>query len=154
MKKEISRSRRLEPSFEEFDYFTPIALSTGVLKDKAEAMNKDQEDCFGKEHDMRESLCVLCADNEMCGLYMGENTRAHVKEMEKIEKHLDVSKMDSIDSDAIAMWLSMGKEKTTEELYVKVALAGNSEDEVAIVEWMKRFLKRNDLTIQEGVIKC
>jgi len=128
------RVARLESSYSEIDLTKPVDLSevTGTA-----------EDCYGVEWDIRSPICIICADNEMCGIVTASKLRAKVKEIEKVEKYLDVSCLKEVSTEGVKIWLS-GKTRTTGELIEKIKELGNTADEVAVVEWIKRFIKNDD----------
>lgn len=115
-------------------------------------MSEDVNDCFGKDFDIRQNDCAGCADNEVCGIIFGNAVRAKVKEMDKINKYLDVADFSLIDDELLAIWVKQ-KERTVDELFDKISTDAKCADEVAVVEWIKRWVKGNEkLYIKDGII--
>lgn len=141
----ISRQASKVKHFNELDL-----LSTVIREDMLDT--KETTDCFG-HWDLRDKSCSVCADNEVCGIVTAERLQKKAKEMEKIEKYLDVSELDVLDKEVIKVWLAI-KERTVDELVDKVMAESKNYDETAVIEWIKRFIKGDDeLYTKDGIVK-
>lgn len=109
--------------------------------------------CFGKEWDMKDKDCQYCADNEICGILFATNVvKAKVKEVEsKNPIFLDQTDFSLIDKKLLIQQING---LTTSEFVAIVKKQARTEDDVAAVEWIKRFVRDTDgLSIINGVVK-
>jgi len=116
-----------------------------------EAVATDDGTCFGKEWDMADRECQYCADNEVCGILFSKQLKTTVKAIEeKNPTFLDYSDFDSLDEDTV---ISKINGMTSQELFDFIKTNANTEDDVAVVEWIKRLVKsRENVSIKNGVV--
>lgn len=109
-------------------------------------------DCFGKLYNPKEDACSVCADSDLCCLKFGELVDDAARELEKEQgNYLDNQDFSLIDETALGIWLGV-KTRTAGELLDKITVGGKVQDEVAAVEWMKRFLKQQGFKVQKGKV--
>jgi len=109
-------------------------------------------DCFGSLWDITSKQCQICSDNEICGIVTGNAVRQKAKEMDKVKQFLDLSELDCINEEAIKLWLAM-KPRPVADLVARVHKDGKTPDEVAVIEWIKRFVKANErIFIKDGIV--
>lgn len=105
--------------------------------------------CFGKEWDLATNDCQYCADNEVCGILFSKLVKSKVEELEAEKTFLDQTDFSLINKKELLKGIDG---MTTGHLMKYIQLATNSTDEVAIVEWIKRFVKETEgLSIKKGV---
>lgn len=113
-------------------------------------------DCFGKEWDMTVRPCQVCADNEVCGILFAEVVKTKVAEVE--QKHvamLDKADLSLIDDEEIFNLMVTGNgTMTVEELLSILKAVSGLDDDIALVEWVKRFRERcgKGFSIKAGII--
>lgn len=109
----------------------------------------NEGDCFGKEWDMGTSECQYCADNEVCGILFSKLLRSKTDELEQVNTYLDQTDFNAIDKKAL---LSIINGMTSKDLKVYIKLVTKSIDDVAVVEWIKRFVRSTEgLSIKGGI---
>lgn len=115
------------------------------------AVSVDDGTCFGKEWDMADRECQYCADNEVCGILFSKQLKNQVAKVEaENPKFLDYSDFDSLDEDVVE---SKVNGMTTQELFDFIKTNAATEDDVAVVEWIKRFVKsRENVSIKNGIV--
>lgn len=112
----------------------------------------DENDCFGGEWDMMQKECQLCADNEICGILFGNRVvKPRIKEFEEKQGQpfLDLMDFSLIDTEQIKDGLDGMTVAAFFEFVKKMAKAS---DDVAVKEWVKRFLVENGYGIENSVI--
>ena len=113
-----------------------------------------EDGCFGREWDMRTNECSVCADNLVCGIVFSENgLKDKVREIEeKNGGFLDEIDFGLVDEEEVVKWIKSGK-TTTKELIAHVAKAAKCRDNVAVVEWIKRFVRsRENVYTKDGLV--
>lgn len=124
--------------------------------DKENVMSEQytgEGDCFGQDWDAGSNDCAECAVSEICCIMFKDKQDKKVKSMEKAKKYLDISDFSLIDRDALMVWLSLGK-RTVDDVYEYVERKSKSADEVAIVEWIKRFIRDEETVYtKDGFVK-
>jgi hypothetical protein len=138
----VLRFSRPEPTYKDADLLKPLDTSNIMT---------EAEDCFGKEWDPTAKACGTCADNEICGIKFSAAVREKVKEMDKINQYLDLSDWTLVDDEDLNLWLGM-RTRTSEQLLDKVLTSAKSTDEVAGIEYLKRFLKKNNWKVEGGKV--
>jgi hypothetical protein len=123
--------------------------------DKSKLSNQTSVQCFGKEWDMTSKECPLCAMNDICGVLYQDVIGKATEEMEK--KHggfLDVANFDLINKDELTEWIRANSgEIKTKDLLAEVERISHVTDEVALVLWVKGFLKSTQgIYTKEGVV--
>lgn len=110
---------------------------------------KTDDTCFGKEWDLATNDCQYCADNEVCGILFSKLVKSKVAELEAEKTFLDQTDFSLINKKELLKGIDG---MTTGHLMKYIQLATHSTDEVAIVEWIKRFVKETEgLSIKKGV---
>lgn len=111
-------------------------------------------DCFGLEWDMRVKECGVCAMNEICGIMFNDTLKKKVKEVEsKHEVFLDKADFHALNEDALYEEIKNNDGKISVESFVdRLKLTANIVDDVAIIEWIKRFKAKNNLKFRGGFI--
>ena len=101
--------------------------------------------CFGKEWDLATNDCQYCGDQEVCGILFSKLVKSKVAE----KTFLDQTDFSLVNKKEL---LKSINGMSTGHLMQYIKLASNSTDEVAIVEWIKRFVKETEgLSIKKGV---
>jgi hypothetical protein len=105
--------------------------------------------CFGKEWDLGTNDCQYCADNEVCGILFAKLVKSKVADLEAEQTFLDQTDFSLVNKEQLLKGING---MSTGHLMQYIKLASNSTDEVAIVEWIKRFVKETEgLSIKGGV---
>ncbi len=105
--------------------------------------------CFGKEWDLGTNDCQYCADNEVCGILFAKLVKSKVADLEAEQTFLDQTDFSLVNKKELLKGING---MSTGHLMQYIKLASNSTDEVAIVEWIKRFVKETEgLSIKKGV---
>ena len=111
-------------------------------------------DCFGIEYDMTSTECPMCADNEVCAIvFMKKTLSKKVAEQQAKDDiiYLDECDLLSINQDELYDSISSGVTKVSTVIaYLKKE--GRTSDDVAVIEWVKRFKRDRNLSIKGGVI--
>lgn len=109
-------------------------------------------DCFGREWDPTSRDCGVCADMDVCGVYFAEKLKKQTEAInkqaeEKEEYFLDQTDFSLINEEALRkIVITRAKSKEgieVEELFDAVKTKSKCSDDVAVVEWIKRFLKKD-----------
>lgn len=120
-----------------------------------EIMSSTKEgDCFGKQWDVVSSACAECGDKDVCGIVYRQKVDAKAKKVEKKtgSKFLDRTDFENIKKESLIAWLKSG-ETTSKELIAEVSKLAECDDRVAVIEWIKRFIKGdNSLSIKGGIV--
>ena len=128
---------------------------TEKQKDAVKAKIPD-EDCFGKMWDMRARACQVCADNEVCSIMYADVVKAKVKAVEdKYPTMLDYADLSLIDEGSIMDMITKGSGKlTVQELVDELKKQSRLDDDVAMVEWVKRFREQTEkaFSIKKGIV--
>lgn len=143
-----------EPSREpkEKNIYSDIDLSLPVDKSK---LKVSDEDCFGILWDMGSKECPLCAMNEICCIPFQDKVNKQAEEIQaKNVVFLDQTDFSVVDP---AKLLSTIKEKsgkmTVAELVTRVKVKADTADDMAAIEWIKRFVKSHDeVYTKEGIV--
>jgi hypothetical protein len=110
---------------------------------------KTDDSCFGKEWDLATNDCQYCADNEVCGILFSKLVKAKVETIEADKIFLDQTDFTLINKKEL---LKAINGMSTGHLMKYIQLTTKSTDEVAIVEWIKRFVKETEgLSIKGGI---
>ncbi len=139
------RVKRLKPTYPDIDLRKPVDLK--AIKPK------DDEDCFSREWMPDHKFCVVCADNEMCGIRYNALQNKKVKKLEQ-EKggYLDNMHFDSIDLESVEDWLAK-KPRTTQQFIDKITEVSNCSDETTAAYWCKSFIvERKRFGIKNGMV--
>ena len=140
---DLLRQPRPSSTYNDLDLTKPLDMKE---------FNVTPVDCFGSLWDITSKQCAVCSDNEICGIVTGNAVRAKARELDKVKQYLDLSEIDCINEDGVKIWLSM-KSRTVPEFVAKIHKEGKTQDEVAVVEWIKRFVKANDkIYIKDGIV--
>ena len=134
-----------------------VAKNTKLEVDLTKPINladfpDNPDDCFGKEWDMMDKACQLCADNETCGVIFGNKiVKPRIKQIAENQgiPFLDEMDFSLIDTEAIKDGLDGMSVATFFENVKKTAKAS---DDLAVKEWVKRFLVDNGYGIENSVI--
>jgi len=115
---------------------------------------KDAEDCLGRAWDMSSTECPVCAMCDICCILFQETLAASVKAVEdKNVTFLDKTDFENINqTELLAEIISRSGEMPVSELIDKVMAIAETADEVAAVEWLKRFIKDNPIKTVEGIL--
>lgn len=130
----------------------PTEANLTTLLDPKELMTDNPEDCFGKAWDPQDKDCAICHDVEICGIVKQEAIKKRVKKVEK-EKGpmLDQTAFEKVPQEKIVAglteWANDGEPATYEELSEQIGKLARTKDEVAIREYIKRFLPRHGFII-------
>lgn len=110
---------------------------------KAGMKQENEESCFGKMWDMSAKECGMCADSDMCGILYQEIVDNKVKEVaSRNVKFLDETDFDLINTELLKTTIkSASGEMTVAGLLQWVMEAAHTADDVAAIEWIKRFIK-------------
>lgn len=127
----MSKSSRKNPTYPNIDLTIPI-----IKTDYAEA------GCFGKEWDIGTTECSNCADKDICGIIFSDLVNAKAKKIEKENgtKFLDVQDFDALTTSILFEFIASGV-TTVKELVAFCMEKANTSDKVAVVNWLKRWLK-------------
>ena len=129
---------------------TSRPLSTEVKSNLMSTSN----DCFGKLLDLETRECQVCADNELCTLLFKDIVDKKVAKFEDAKgPMLDVADLSLIDQDRL--YEDMQKHSgsiTTAEVLERIKKESRLTDDVALIEWLKRFKERRKFTVKKGII--
>lgn len=138
---EVNRQPRMKKS--------PSDLSREI---DASDFTFDKNDCFGGLWDIEDRLCRLCHDNVVCGILFAKKVALEETRMQREnEKFLDTVDFENINKDALCIWLSTSA-KSVDDFFDYVAKKASCSDEVAVVEYIKRFTLANGFKIRNSVI--
>lgn len=142
----IRKSKRDEVKL---DISKPIAGNETL-----EAALSDEENCFGKMWSLSSNECSMCSLFNVCGIYFDSRTlQKKISEKEsKYGPFLDQADLSLIDTSYIEKKISEG-DYTVAKLIKYAHKASRLTDEVAIIEWIKRYFVSNKLKTENGIIK-
>jgi len=116
----------------------------------------EQTDCFGIEYESHASECSICADNELCLIKWSED----VKSKKLTFEIMNGSLMDSVDFKSVDMtrvemlakrYQDEGYPMTFQELQDLIANQANTQDNEAVIQFIKRELPLTKIYLKEGV---
>lgn len=130
----------------EVDFLVPI--------DKEKIKSMADVDCFGKLYDITTKECNRCTLRDVCCIVFQDAVDLKAKEIEKNigSKFLDTSDMSVLTKELIFSFINSGK-TTVSELFKFCSDSANTDDKVAITEFIKRFIKSNDnIYTKDGIV--
>lgn len=109
------------------------------------------DSCFGKEWDVGQKDCEYCSDNEVCGVLFSHRLKSNVEQIEtEHTTFLDKSDFTGLNEEDI---LSRINGITSEEFFSLVKSLANTEDDIAVIEWIKRFIKsKRNISIKDKIV--
>jgi hypothetical protein len=125
-----------------------------VPLDKTAFKPKDENDCFGREWDMGSAECPVCAMCDICCIVFQDTLAAGVKIIEDANAtFLDKTDFAAIDeAKLLAGIFEQNGKMQVGDLIDKVMKLASTADEVAAVEWIKRFIKSNPVKTVGGIL--
>ena len=142
----MTRVAKKKPSYYEVDLSVPL---------KEENFPVKGEDCFSKEWDGYAKECQLCSDATVCSILTGKAVYKQAKELEVAKEEAGVGYLDNaemlrnVDQDLeklkklIVKFEEKGEPMSVEELITLFGSRYKISDEVAVKEWIKRFIHEN-----------
>lgn len=125
------------------DMSMPV-LITGVKEDS----------CYGKEFDISQNECIMCADNLSCGVIFSETT-LKVMEQKLEEAHgpfLDRADFDRVTEKAVRRFTKSGK-TTIAELFAFCKELSAFKDDETVKICLRRFVTSNDwISVKGGIV--
>lgn len=111
-------------------------------------------DCLGKEWDMRSKECPVCAMCDICSILFQSQVRKKIQQVEaQHATFLDKTDFAAIDQQQLRARIEAANgQMNVGDLVEEVHATAQTDDEVAVVEWIKRFLRDNGLKTTEGKI--
>lgn len=93
--------------------------------------------------------CQYCADNTVCGIIFNNEVKSKVVKIEETTLFLDKTDFSLIDKNKLLKKINNMKSADLVE-YIKTT--AKTQDDVAVVEWIKRLVKETEgLSIKGGV---
>jgi len=136
----MSRTRKTKKT--KMDLSKPVDITKIPLKD---------EDCFGKEHDLRANECKMCHDSELCGIIYSANQKKAVKKFEGNKLFLGDADFNLIDKEKM---LSEIRNMSSQDFLDLVMMRANCADEQAAINWMKKWIQEEPrLSVKNGLVK-
>lgn len=120
-------------------------------------MSNDKDEhgvsCFTHLWDMTHEKCIMCGDNEMCGIMFHKRQKKAVKAMEEsMNAVMDLVDFDGINTNELLLWLK-AKPRRTGELVEKVALMSKCAEEETVRYWVRSFIKDNPrLSVKDKIV--
>jgi hypothetical protein len=112
----------------------------------------EKDDCFGGLWNMEDKSCRMCHDNVVCGILFSKKVAIEEKKIQaENETFLDTVDFQNVNKDALALWLSI-KNRTVEEVFEYVTQKSSCSDEVAVVEYIKRYVLANKFRIRDSIV--
>lgn len=116
------------------------------------AMAGQEESCFGRMYDMRMFECAKCADRDVCSIVFADKvvkpkTAAIQEEQGAI--FLDLTDFKNVTDEVVFAFIKSG-ETTTGELLAHVMAKALTSDEIAGIEFLKRFITSHDNVYTKG----
>lgn len=138
---------------------TRTEIGIEPLTDKAKKkimVNRPEDDCFSQMWDMSTRACQICADNEVCGILYADVVKAKVQVFESTHSPtLDKADLSLIcEEEVMQLITSKSGSLTATELVDYLKKKARLDDDIAIVEWIKRFREHTGkaFSIREGVV--
>lgn len=112
------------------------------------------EGCFSREWDMGSPECPVCAMNDICGILFQDVVNKKVKEVEaKHTTFLDKTDFKNIDTEALLKEIRENNGVVPVEFFAThIKKTANTADDVAVLEWIKRFKAEHNLKFRGGKI--
>lgn len=134
---------------------TEVNLLKPVSKD---ILPTEQTDCFGVEFEGRASECSICADSELCMIIFSEKVKDKKLTFEIANGPLldqsDLQGVDMVRIEKLARkYESEGEPMTFQELQDLIKSQGNTKDDEAVIQFIKRELPLTKIYLQEGVCR-
>ena len=130
----------------EVDFLVPI--------DKEKYKSMADVDCFGKLYDITTKECNRCTLRDVCCIVFQDVVDLKAKEIEKStgSRFLDTSDMSALKDDVIFGFVQSGETKIA-ELFKFCSDTANTDDKVAITNFLKRFIKSQDnIYTKDGLV--
>lgn len=142
------QTAKIKPPFPDINMDLPIDIAVLPVSD---------DDCFGREWDVKSPICLKCAGNDICFLKYQEVIDKKVKAIEDTQKTIFLDKTDfkaveDIEAKLVS-FLSINDGKyNIYDLLTTVMSAVSTSDEVAASEWIKKFIVRNGFIVRNEVV--
>jgi len=129
----------------------PVDLKKPINLEK---IGKVEVACFGQEWDTRSKECPLCAAQELCAIVFQQKIKNAVKQREaEADYFLDQADFDFDTSVLKADCKEHSGKWTTMDLYKRISDLSKCRDQVAVVEFLKRFIGNDpDLSIKSKIV--
>lgn len=130
----------------EVDFLVPI--------DKEKCKSMADVDCFGKLYDITTKECNRCTLRDVCCIVFQDVVDLKAKEIEKStgSRFLDTSDMSALKDSVIFEFVKSGV-TTISELMKFCSDTANTDDKVAITNFLKRFIKSHDnIYTKDGLV--
>lgn len=123
-----------------------------------DALGEPADSCLGREYDANTAECKQCADADLClGYYKYKITEKVKERMPQLP--LDVADFSRITETIQGKLLGLvrkyqdeGNCMQVEELFDTFKQLSQCADDVAVVEYLKRFILNNTLKTQNGLL--
>lgn len=118
----------------DIDFLTPL--------NKEKYREMADVDCFGKMYDITTKECNRCTLRDVCCVIFQDAVDLKGKEIEKKtgSKFLNTSNMEALTDKALFKFIKSG-ETTTKDLIEFCKETANTDDKVAVVNFLKRWIK-------------
>lgn len=142
----MKKKPRQKPSFTDVDLSKPL---------KKSAIHVPENDCFGQVWDAYDKACQVCADSEVCCILFSDVVKKKVHEKELEAKNAGAAFLDTaemlrnLEPFKAKLLKLIGVKNDTpdgvpvDEIKAYIMDKHNVSDEVAVVEWIKNFVKEN-----------
>ena len=149
----MERKHREKPTYD-VDLRRPVSKET---KKEIAVKESTGDSCFGLEWDASNNECGMCADNELCAIFHRSVVDKRAKEIEKKTGALFLDRTDFANVDKEKLLFQMDLKSgvmTSRELLGMIMEQACTSDDVAAVEWLKRWKKEtgDKFTTKNGVV--
>lgn len=130
----------------EVDFLVPI--------DKEKIKSMADVDCFGKLYDITTKECNRCTLRDVCCIVFQDAVDLKATEIEdKLgSKFLDTSDITVLTDAVMYEYIHSGK-TTVSELVSFCSKKANTDDKVAVTEFLKRFIKsKENIYTKDGIV--
>jgi hypothetical protein len=107
-------------------------------------------DCFSYLYNPEEKSCVVCHDSELCSIATFEKVKKKQKKVEEgknIIQDIDFTFLNKRKSEiekVLVNKATKGEPMTTKDLVAWIKKKANTIDDVAVIEWLKDFIKGSE----------
>lgn len=130
----------------EVDLKIPLNMSKIDIKDS---------DCFGKEWDISSKECPQCADKDICSILFRHELEKNAEQIKSelgLNHFLDETDFKNLTHSKLKDFIVSGK-TTVAELKDFVAKEAKTDDDVAVVNYIKNFIKSTkEVYTKSGVV--
>lgn len=125
-----------------------------ITKPIKELEDKPTVECFGLDWDPTTRECSVCAANEICAVVTAKSTASIVKEKEKgVGFYMDQQDFQFDQEHLLSEIINKSGKMTSAELVALVKSEAKSRDDVAVIEWIKRFItSSSNLSIRDKIV--